>query len=114
VLTRNGRSRGSTGIASAGLIGGSPGQEGLEAQVGNARTIEAVNDLSPVGDQQQEVDGFSSNFWPAAPSPVCVGSRQQDTTIGRCVDDPTAPLPIGVERHKHISDRGVSHDAGGA
>ena len=51
-LTGNGRSRGPIGAASAGLIVGPPDQEGLEAQVGYTRTIEAVNDLSPVGDQQ--------------------------------------------------------------
>jgi hypothetical protein len=62
----------------------------LESQLTNARTLEAIGDLPPVGDHQHEVDPFP-NLESAAGTQVRVGRRQGDTRMRNRLEPPSAP-----------------------
>jgi hypothetical protein len=82
--------------------------------LGYARALEAVDDLPPVGDQQQEVDRLSSNFRSGALAPIRVGRRQADTSMRNRVEHLAPPLLVSVEYREHVGKRWVGHDPGGA
>lgn len=78
-----------------------------------ARTIETIQDLASVGDQEQEIDRFSSDFWSAAATPVCVSGSEQHTFMRNCVDQLAAPFLVGVKYYEYVGKRRVRHDAHG-
>jgi hypothetical protein len=85
----------------------------LGLQSSQTRPFETRENLTSVGDQKHEVDGFPSHFWPMTPRPVEVRRDQEAMPMGSGMDHDSGPPPVGVEyggrnrwRHIYIQAKG--------